>query len=76
MNNYHLVNDDGDWKLKKENAGRTSINLDGLNKEEAIKKSATHLANTGSSLKIHKVDGKIQEERTYPRSADPKKSKG
>ena len=76
MNNYHLVTDAGDWKLKKENAGRTSINLDGLSKEEAIRKSAEHLSNTGSSLKIHKINGQIQEERTYPRSADPKKSKG
>lgn len=28
------------------------------------------------TVKIHKVDNKIQEERTYPRSADPHKSKG
>ena len=30
----------------------------------------------GGSVKIQKVDGKFQEERTYPGSADPKKSKG
>jgi len=30
----------------------------------------------GGSLKIHKLDGTIQEERTYPRSKDPRKSKG
>ncbi len=28
------------------------------------------------SVKIQKLDGKFQEERTFPRSADPKKSKG
>lgn len=28
------------------------------------------------SVRIHNVYGKFQEERTYPRSADPKKSKG
>ena len=28
------------------------------------------------TVKIHKLDGKIQEERTYPRSADPKRRKG
>lgn len=28
------------------------------------------------SVKIHKVNGRIQEERTYPRSADPRGSKG
>lgn len=28
------------------------------------------------SVKIHKVNGTIQEERTYPRSADPRRSRG
>ena len=27
-------------------------------------------------LVIHKMDGKIQEERTYPRSSDPRRTKG
>jgi hypothetical protein len=30
----------------------------------------------GFSLRIYDKDGRVQEERTYPRSADPKKSKG
>lgn len=30
----------------------------------------------GGSVKIQKSDGKFQEERTYPGSADPGKSKG
>jgi hypothetical protein len=29
-----------------------------------------------SSLRIHKVDGRVQEERTYPRSSDPVRYKG
>jgi len=28
------------------------------------------------SVKIHKLNGQFQEERTYPRSADPRQSKG
>lgn len=28
------------------------------------------------TVKIHKADGKFQEERTYPRAADPRGSKG
>jgi hypothetical protein len=28
------------------------------------------------TVKIHKVNGRIQEERTYPRSADPRRAKG
>ena len=30
----------------------------------------------GGSLKIHKQDGTIQEERTYPKSDDPKNTPG
>jgi hypothetical protein len=30
----------------------------------------------GGSVKIQKEDGRFQEERTYPGSADPKSSKG
>lgn len=30
----------------------------------------------GGSVKIQKLDGKIQEERTYPGNRDPKKSPG
>ena len=30
----------------------------------------------GGSVKIRKIDSSIQEERTYPRSKDPKGSKG
>jgi hypothetical protein len=29
-----------------------------------------------ASVRIHNADGKFQEERTYPRSADPRSSKG
>jgi hypothetical protein len=28
------------------------------------------------TVKIHEVNGRIQEERTYPRAADPRQSKG
>ena len=28
------------------------------------------------SVKIHKVNGEFQEERTYPKSSDPRKTKG
>ncbi len=29
-----------------------------------------------ASLRIQRADGRIQEERTYPRSSDPRGSKG
>jgi methyl coenzyme M reductase beta subunit len=47
-------------------------------KVEAIKKAAAVAQSVldAVSVKIHKVNGRIQEERTYPRSADPRKSRG
>jgi hypothetical protein len=35
-----------------------------------------YMSNKIGSVKIHKEDGKFQEERTYQRKNDPKKSKG
>ena len=39
----------------------------------AIKKA---VGSEGGSVKIQKIDGKFQEERTYPGSKDPRESKG
>ena len=76
MDNYHLIKDGENWKLRKENSQRASKVFEGT-KQEAIKKSAQFLqGNQGGSLKIHKTDGKFQEERTYPKSKDPKRTKG
>ncbi|WP_274475385.1 DUF2188 domain-containing protein [Mangrovimonas aestuarii] len=76
MKNYHLVHDDGVYKLKQENAQRASKIID-ANKPEAIKAAKEFILNQGGgSLKIHKNSGGFQEERTYPKSIDPKQSKG
>lgn len=50
----------------------------GDTKDEAIHNTArvAKAAPQSVTVKIHKVDGKIQEERTYPRSADPRASRG
>jgi Uncharacterized protein conserved in bacteria (DUF2188) len=37
--------------------------------ERAVRKS-------GGTVRIHKVDGILEEERTYPRSKDPRQSPG
>jgi hypothetical protein len=36
----------------------------------------TYMHGHAGSVKIHKENGQIQEERTYSRSADPKHRKG
>lgn len=76
MENFHLTHDDGKYKLKKEGAERSSKVFD-TNKTEAIQSAKKFIENQGGgSLKIHKNSGGFQEERTYPRSIDPRKSKG
>ncbi|MBU4530573.1 MAG: DUF2188 domain-containing protein [Desulfomicrobium sp.] len=64
------------WDLTKDGASRPTATFD--KKAEATKGGALEKAvgKAGGSVKIQKVDGKFQEERTYPRSADPKKSPG
>lgn len=74
MDKYHLVSDDDQWKLRRQGAERSALTFD--NKTEAVSESAAFMREHGGSLRIHKMDGEFQEERTYPRSADPRKSKG
>lgn len=47
-------------------------------KEQATKGGVLEkaLGENGGSVKIQKVNGRFQEERTFPPSADPKESKG
>jgi hypothetical protein len=50
----------------------------GSTKETVVKNAAKKARGSSrpTTLRIHGRDGKIQEERTYPRSADPRSSKG
>jgi len=50
----------------------------GRTKEEAVKNTARVARNDPDavSVKIHLENGRIQEERTCPRSADPRSSRG
>ncbi len=77
MKNYHLTKTEKGWSLKPAGSQRATKNFN-TNKETAIKESAKILKKSSqpASLKIHKTNGQIQEERTYPRSADPKESRG
>ncbi len=62
------------WKVKKK-GGKVVAKTD--TKAKAVKTAtATASKDKRSSVVIHKADGKVQEERTYPRGSDPRKSKG
>jgi hypothetical protein len=63
------------WELKKE--GSSEVVKAFSIKAAALKGGVLENAVDGrGSVRIRKRDGKIQEERTYPRSADPRGSKG
>lgn len=61
-----------------ESGGRTVPGTKSPTKAEAVRQTAV-VARKGPepvSVKIHKENGRIQEERTYPRSADPRSRRG
>lgn len=64
------------WVLENDKTDKVVKSFD--TKEEATRRGALKkaLGKGGGSVKIQKVKGGIQEERTYPKSADPKKSPG
>lgn len=64
------------WDLVNDASNRTMKSF--VKKSDATKGGALEeaLGSGGGSVKIQKEDGRIQEERTYPGSADPKKSPG
>lgn len=74
MDNYHIVPTDVGWELRKEGAVRASKTAS--TKDELITLMGTFMEGKTASVKIHKKDGTIQEERTYPRAADPRQTKG
>lgn len=66
-----------DWKLTNDKTDRTVKRFE--NKSDATKGGVLKgfIGQDGGSVKIQKKESKrFQEERTYPRSADPKNSKG
>jgi len=67
---YHVTKPDDGWQGKLEGGQRASAK--GNTKEEVLKKTIEIAKNQdNSSVKIHKSDGKFQEERTYPKKSDP-----
>lgn len=75
-NKYHITQrKDGSWQGKQEGADRASVVRE--NKADAQQETIDIARNKGNaSVYIHGRNGRIQEERTYPRSQDPPESKG
>lgn len=66
---YHVVPQGEQWAVKKKGAQRASDVLD--TKQEAVDRGRELAKDNEGSLRIHKKDGTIQEERTYRKDPFP-----
>ena len=64
------------WDLSKDNSNKVVKSFE--TKSDATQGGVLKKAigKEGGSVKIQKENGRFQEERTYPKKADPKSSKG
>ncbi len=74
MDNYELVHKDGEWKFRQFRSERAIKTFE--TKQDGLEFSTEYMRDHGGSLKIKTENGEFQEERTYPRSADPRRSPG
>jgi len=74
MDTYHVSPAGDGWELRKTGADRASRRS--VSKAEMLGLLPDFFAGKTASVKIHKADGSIEEERTYPRAADPRRTKG
>lgn len=74
MQNYHITKRAAGWVLTAE--GQEYAILTAPTKAGIIVQTRAFAVGKVMSVKIHKLNGRIQEERTYPRSSDPRRSPG
>lgn len=74
MKNYHISKKDKFWQFKE--TGSKNPIKQYKTKAEALDDIKNLMRDKIGSVKIHKKNGEINEERTYQRKNDPKKSKG
>ena len=73
---FHLTKKGAKWSLEKAGSDRALRKFE--TKAEALKGGVLKeaIGRAGGSVKIHKENGRIHQERTYPRGKDPRGSKG
>ena len=70
----HKDGTSGKWRLEKEGSDRAQRTF--ATKAEALKNLRQAVGASGGSVRIRRTDHSIQEERTYPRAKDPRRSPG
>ncbi len=74
LQRYHLEKKNDYWRLRKAGSNRAVVKAG--TKELAISELRRYMKTHEGSVRIHKANGRFQEERTYPRTRDPRGSKG
>jgi len=63
LQRYHLERKNDAWRLRKAGSNRAVVKAD--TKELAILEMRGYMETHEGSVRIHKANGRIQEERTY-----------
>ncbi len=71
---YHLEKKNENWRLRRAGSNRAVVRSD--TKELAILEMRGYMKTHDGSVRIHKANGRIQGELTYPRRKDPIRSRG
>ena len=69
--NIHVVHDGEQWKVKQENAVRSSGNFG--TQREAIDRARQIAQNNGQEVAIHGLDGRIRAKHSYGNDPYPPK---
>ncbi|MEE0148680.1 MAG: DUF2188 domain-containing protein [Segatella copri] len=69
--NIHVVHDGEQWKVKQENAVRSSGNFG--TQREAIDRARQIAQNNGQEVAIHGLDGRIRAKHSYGNDPCPPK---
>jgi hypothetical protein len=75
LQRYHLSKKNDEWQLKKAGANRRAV-VKADTKAKAMQEMRDYMKTHEGSVRIHKANGRIQEERTYSKGKDPRGSKG
>lgn len=71
VKNVHVVHNGNVWKVKQDNAERSSGNFG--TQREAIERAREIAINNGQEVVIHGLDGKIREKNSYGNDPFPPK---
>lgn len=69
--NIHVVHDGNQWKVKQENATRSSGNF--ATQKEAFERARQIAQNNGQEVAIHGLDGRIRDKHSYGNDPYPPK---